>query len=413
MAVINGTSGDDTLFGDGGNDTINGGSGDDLIFGMGGVDSLSGGSGNDHFEADEGILIRGNAYPPGVDTVNGGTGDDSYTNMFGDTVYQFSYGWGHDEIDDFSGIDTLDFSGYDTPLTISLNNASRNLISGVNTIVSDIPNSIENVIKGNGNDTITGNQYNNYISAGAGNDLVNGAQGNDTLDGGPGNDTLIGGMGDDTFIVDSPTDIVIENPNEGNDTVQSNALNYTLSANVENLTLIGNININGSGNALNNVLRGNYGNNILSAGDGNDTLIGGLGQDTLKGGNGSDVYQFSFHDGQDTILDVDSISTDSDLVQFDSTVNKDQIAFFMSGSNLEIGYAGSTDEITVQNQNIASNQIEKFQTSDGSYLTAADVNQVIQAMASYATTNGVSFTSLTDVENNASLLNIVASAWHT
>jgi len=410
-----GNGGDDMIFGNGGNDTLFGGAGSDFMKAEGGIDSLSGGSGSDFLEADEGILIKnGDIFPTGVDTMNGGAGNDQFVNQFGDTVYQFSYGWGTDYITDVSGNDTLDFSGYDTALSISLNNASQYLVSGAgsNNIRNEIANSLENIIKGNGNDTLTGNQYANSLSAGAGNDTLNGAAGNDTLDGGAGNDRMLGGQGDDLYRVDSTNDVIVENAGEGTDTVQSSA-NYTLSANVENLVLTGSASISGTGNISNNNLTGNSGNNALNGGDGLDTLIGGKGNDILKGGTGNDTYNFSLNDGQDTIQDIDPTAGNSDKILFDNTIGKGNIAFFMSGSTLQIGYAGSTDQISVLNQNTTTGQVERFQVSDGTYLTASDVNLVIQNMASYATNNGVSFTSLSDVENNANLLNIVASAWHS
>jgi len=416
-SLIYGNGGNDSLFGNSGNDTLYGGSGDDLIFGNGGIDSLSGGSGDDHLEADQGILIvGGDIYPPGIDTMNGGMGNDSFVNQFGDTVYQFGYGWGRDDITDVSGNDTLDFSSYDTALNISLNNASQYLVSGAggyfNNIFCDSPNSLENIIKGNGNDALTGNQYANSLSSGAGNDTIIGAAGNDTLDGGAGNDRMLGGLGDDLYIVDSTNDVIVENAVEGTDTVQSSAT-YTLGDNLENLTLTGSAFINGAGNSRNNKLIGNSGNNLLGGADGLDTLTGGQGNDTLKGGIGNDTYNFSLNDGQDVIQDIDPNVGNSDKVNFDSTIAKGNIAFFMSGSTLQVGYAGSTDQISIQNQSMAANQVERFQASDATYLTAADVNLVIQNMASYATNNGVSFTSLADVENNANLLNLVASAWHS
>ncbi|TDT99814.1 serralysin [Azorhizobium sp. AG788] len=54
---------------------------------------------------------------------------------------------------------------------------------------------ISNIITGNGNDKITGNDGNNVISAGAGNDWISGGNGNDIISGGAGADTIIFGSG--------------------------------------------------------------------------------------------------------------------------------------------------------------------------------------------------------------------------
>ena len=63
--ILNGSGGNDLLFGNGGADTLNGGVGNDLLVGGAGADTLDGSDGND-------TLVGG----LGEDTVNGGTGDD-------------------------------------------------------------------------------------------------------------------------------------------------------------------------------------------------------------------------------------------------------------------------------------------------------------------------------------------------
>lgn len=65
----------------------------------------------------------------------------------------------------------------------------------------DISNSIEHVIGGVGNDTVTAaNSYSAVTMAGGdGNDVLTGGSGNDTLSGGTGDDTLRGGGGDDVL----------------------------------------------------------------------------------------------------------------------------------------------------------------------------------------------------------------------
>ncbi len=65
MAIVSGTSGDDTLSGYAGDDSISGMAGNDVIYGHGGDDSLSGGDGNDTIYAD---AMDGE--------LNGGWGDD-------------------------------------------------------------------------------------------------------------------------------------------------------------------------------------------------------------------------------------------------------------------------------------------------------------------------------------------------
>jgi Ca2+-binding RTX toxin-like protein len=225
--------------------------------------------------------------------------------------------------------------------------------------------------------------------------------------------SLIGGTGNDTYIVDSVNDVLVENANEGIDSVQSN-MTRTLETNIENLTLTGSSAINGTGNALDNSLAGNSGANTLTGNAGNDTLDGGAGADTLKGGTGDDTYLFSLGDGVDSVQEADSTAGNADTLSFDASVIKANIALFMSGNDLQIGYKNNaTDQITVVNQQLASGSVERFQASDGTFLTNADVNLVIQAMSSYATNNGIALTDLNTVEQNQNLMAIVQNAWHS
>jgi subtilisin-like proprotein convertase family protein len=59
---------------------------------------------------------------------------------------------------------------------------------------------IENVITGDGNDTVHGNGEHNRLHGGRGNDGLAGGDGNDSLYGGAGDDRLFGGAGDDRLV---------------------------------------------------------------------------------------------------------------------------------------------------------------------------------------------------------------------
>jgi Ca2+-binding RTX toxin-like protein/subtilisin-like proprotein convertase family protein len=434
---ITGAGGNDTLDGGVGNDTLIGGTGDDLYsvdstadaitenasegtdtvqstasftlsanvenLTLTGSDDLSG-SGNSGAN-----IITGNN---GNDTLFGASGNDSLIGGTGNDSYLYTSGWGSDTVSDAGGNNTLDFSNYNSSLQISLVATSADHTNSASSDLFWSGGIFQNILKGVGDDVLTGTSVDNNLSGGGGNDTINAGAGNDTLDGGAGNDSLVGGTGSDLYLVDTAADIIVENAIEGNDTVQSSAT-YTLSANVENLTLTGSSAISGGGNTSDNVLLGNTGANMLSGMAGNDTLDGVTGADTLKGGAGNDKYIFSLGDGVDSVQEVDSTAGNSDTLSFDASVIKANIALFMSGNDLQIGYKNNaTDQITVVNQQLASGSIERFQANDGTILTNADVNLVIQQMSSYATANSVSFTSLSDVENNTNLMAIVNGAWH-
>lgn len=179
------------------------------------------------------------------------------------------------------GIDTINAAAVDSSTTVNLNTGTG-IVDGVSISIS----SIENVISGDGNDTLVGSLYSNELTGMRGNDRLYGFDGNDTLNGGLGNDLMFGGTGSDTYFVDSTGDRVIEFANQGTDLVYA-SINYTLGGNIENLTLQDGAHL-GVGNTLNNVIQGSNLNNTLYGASGHDTLHGNGGADFLSGGWGDD-----------------------------------------------------------------------------------------------------------------------------
>ena len=239
LALIDGTSGNDTLNGTAAADTINGYAGDDRLFGLGGDDILAGGAGND--------------------LLDGGTGNDTA-----------SYAYAT------SGV----------TVSLAITAAQDTLGAGTDTLVS-----IENLQGSTFNDVLTGNSGNNQLVGGKGNDWLYGGGGDDVLNGGIGADRMEGGSGNDSYFVDDAGDQVIEAAGGGSDIVRS-TISFILPVNVENLVLQGTGNIDGTGNDLANLILGNDGNNRLDGGLGNDTLVGGDGDDNLVGGGGSDTASY-------------------------------------------------------------------------------------------------------------------------
>jgi hypothetical protein len=76
LDILNGTSGNDTIFGNGGADIINGKGGNDLICAGSGADIVNGGAGNDVLHTKDGVN--------GNDIANGGAGNDTCTADPGD-----------------------------------------------------------------------------------------------------------------------------------------------------------------------------------------------------------------------------------------------------------------------------------------------------------------------------------------
>ena len=135
------------------------------------------------------------------------------------------------------------------------------------------------------------------------------------------------------------------------------------------------------------------GNDTINAGHGDDILYGGKGNDKLNGNGGSDTYIFERGDGQDSITEIDYAGNPStDKVIFaDNMLN---LIFEKSGRNMKVSVAGTTDNVTIQNWTYGKGyQIEEFYTSDNKILQSTKVDQLIQAMAAFGKSSGMSWSS--------------------
>lgn len=150
-------SGNDTIFGSGGDNVIRTHGGNDTVFDRGGNDLVNLGDGNDL------VFVGG-----GADIIGGGGGIDEISYFFSSAGVSvdlrnnaLSGGWAADDL----------ISGFER-------------VSGANA----------------GNDTLRGTDFANVLRGNGGADLLDGRSGQDFLDGGAGNDMLIGGAGADRFV---------------------------------------------------------------------------------------------------------------------------------------------------------------------------------------------------------------------
>ena len=251
--TLNGADGDDRLAGRAGNDTLNGGDGNDQLDGGAGQDGMAGGDGDDVYVVDDEFDTATEAANKGIDTV--------YASV------DFALGAGQE-------IEFLRVRG--TTEGVELTGNERN----------------NNVVGGEGADTLNGGDGNDRLVGRADTDLLFGGDGNDRLDGGTGADGMTGGKGDDVYVVDDEFDVVIEAANEGHDTVFT-SVSYSLIPlqEVEVLRVKGTTDdVELAGNELGNTLIGGVGDDTLSGLGGNDVLNGGAGEDFLAGGEGDDSY---------------------------------------------------------------------------------------------------------------------------
>ncbi|MDK1493742.1 calcium-binding protein, partial [Sinorhizobium sp. 7-81] len=249
MAVITGTSGNNTLIGTDQDDTILGAAGDDLIQGLGGADVIDGGSGvdtADYREKTAGITVTLNGINDAVVTV-GGVAEDilrKIENVYGgsgaDTITGDAQnnlirgGGGSDVLDGGAGNDTVDYADKTTSVVITLGGATPTTVF-VNGLAEDTISNFENAYGGSGDDILTGSSQNNVLRGEAGSDTLNGGGGDDSLFGGAGNDTADGGAGVDTFDLREKTDAVVVTLNGANNsTVFVDGVAEDTIRNVEN-----------------------------------------------------------------------------------------------------------------------------------------------------------------------------------
>jgi len=221
---------------------------------------------------------------------------------------------------------------------------------------------------------------------------------------------MLGGAGNDIYVVNSAGDVVTERAGEGWDTVQS-SITYSLGANVNDLTLTGTAAINGTGNGGNNTVIGNAAANVLTGAAGNDFLDGGAGNDTLIGGQGADTYLFGLGSGGDLISNADT-DLGADKLLFGPGIAGDQLWLARSGNDLVVSVLGGTDRATLQDwYSSAGNQLDHFELSDGATLAAAQVQQLVNAMAAISTPPA-SIAALT-LAQQQSVESVIAANWRS
>ncbi len=353
--VIGSVNGSDTITGDAGANILDGLGGSDEIHGDSGNDIIYGRNDNDKLFGDDGVdTLYGGA---SSDTLEGGAGVDT---LFGEEDNDLLLGHvdGGDSFDGGSEIDTLDYSGTNAGIILTLNNAGTSTATRING-ASDEVIRIENVTGSSLTDLITGDDNDN---------IIRGDAGNDTLEGGAGIDTLFGEADDDTLVLSSATDVSTDSFDGGagsdilqvkNDAVYdiSNAnitdiekmefdgtLDQAVTIDESQISVLGfdefiggavsldtlivdttnhldisskimtdvdEVIINGS--AANQTLIGSTTKDIINGGAGDDEIYGRAGNDTLNGEDGSDTI---FGNAGDDVLDGGTGGTNIDIADY-------------------------------------------------------------------------------------------------
>ncbi|TXI89046.1 MAG: calcium-binding protein, partial [Cupriavidus sp.] len=336
-----GTSGDDTLFGDGLANDLSGGGGADLLRGLGGNDVLRGGA--------------------GADTLVGGAGDDVYIFNLGDgqdQIYDdsadgaFIGGDDQDELRLGAGITTSNLivsqttDGLGLKLSVSGTSDAVTLTRQISQVTLYSMSRIERVVFSDGTvwthadlmarsttpttgaDNFIGDENANLIRGGDGADTLRGADGDDVLDGGAGNDSLDGGAGFDQVSYEpAASAVTVTLPSTGSaSSVTTGAAGTDTFTSIEGLI----------GSAFNDALTGGGGNDRIEGGLGNDTLVGGGGVDTVSyaGASAGVTVSLALTTAQNTVsAGSDTISGFEDVLgsAFDDRLTGDANANTLTG----------------------------------------------------------------------------------
>ena len=316
--TLTGGDGNDTFYGDLGNDTMNGGtinSDGDVYNGGGGTAdvvtyaarsaalTITVGAG----AADGETATETDDIKVDVEIVRGGTGNDTFTGEAG--AQTFYGGAGNDTFDmgllasTGAGADTVygeagtDTVTYASRLELVVVTMDLNVANDGNTAEGDnVHDDVENFICPTGAVvcTVTGNGADNTITGGAGADVLAGGAGDDTFvmgataGIGAGADTISGGVGVDTVTFASYGAVITVTMSG----VASQA-SKVIGLDVENLTCPTASACTVTGNVSANRIVGSSAADTINGSDGDDFIETAGGNDIVDCGDGSDILYFT------------------------------------------------------------------------------------------------------------------------
>jgi len=443
-----GQASNDVLSGGAGGDTLDGGANDDVLTGEAGTDTLIGNSGSDTLDGGaEADSLDGGA---GADTLIGGVGNDSISGDNGSDTFLASAGDGDDAYNGGADTDTADYSVTTAGITVDLaGGTAESGETGTDTLAA-----IENVVAGDGADTLIGNGSDNRPEAGGGNDTMTGGLGDDSLDGGADTDLfdlsgtsagVVVDLGAGTATgseIGTDTVTAIENvtAGSGNDTLAGDSADNVLDGGggsdtasysgspgadadlgtgtaddglggtdtlvrIENLTGgAGGDTLTGNGGA--NALSGGGGGDTLGGAGGNDVLAGEAGSDTLSGGadddtldGGADADLLTGDAGNDTLIGgggADTLEGGADADSLDGGIGNDTLT---GGDGNDTVDGGSGDDTIVAGSGAGDDDYNGGGDTDTILFTSTSAGVVVDLASGTATGDETGTDALTAIEN--------------
>jgi Ca2+-binding RTX toxin-like protein len=330
--VLEGDAGDDTLDGKGLDDVLTGGADidtadydgvPDRIVSLDGVANDGAEGENDNVDAENVTTADGN------DTVVGDANANRIVTGAGDDT--LAGGPGGDILNGGLDVDTVDYSSAGGPVVVTMGGGANDGEAGE---LDNVSISVENIIGGPGDDTLTGSGVANLLLGGVDPDptLDDGDTGNDTLIGGLGDDTLSGFDGNDELFGDEDADtlhggvgadildgglgsgdsvsypgrtsgVTVNQNKPGGDGQGGMAEDDDVRASVERVTGTSFADTLVGGHVDASILIGGGGDDVLNGGNGHDDIVNGGagndrindngGRDTVVGSLGNDVFHTS------------------------------------------------------------------------------------------------------------------------
>jgi len=284
---ILGGSGNDTLIGDGGTNTITGGSGNDTLDGAAGSDKLVGGLGSDTASYEnEGSLVNINLRAgTGTDSSGGTDSYDSIENVIGSDYDDTIEGnTANNVLQGGLGNDTLTFENALSGVTVNLGTTTQ---QNTGSDGQDTISGFENLTGSSSADNLTGDDNTNIIRGNGGDDSLSGGLGVDSLYGGAGNDTFKVELGDGDDIIDGYEDAQTDTDDSSNkDTLDYSLLTGNYYANVDlslNSAEVTDGTTTDQTDTIANI------ENVIGSNQ-NDTLTGNAEVNTLSGSSGDDTF---------------------------------------------------------------------------------------------------------------------------